>query len=53
MTHMLLESVREDEDIIKIDDTEDIEEFMKTIISVGLKDAGALVRLKGIMRYSK
>jgi hypothetical protein len=37
MFYMLLESIREDEDIIKVDDTEDIEEVAKTIVGIRLK----------------
>jgi hypothetical protein len=47
MTHMLLESIREDEDIIEIDDVEDIEEFTKTIISVGLERCRSISKTKG------
>jgi hypothetical protein len=34
---MILESIREYEDVIKVHDAEDIEEFTETIISVSLE----------------
>jgi hypothetical protein len=44
---MLLESVREDEDVIEIDDAEDIEEFTKTIISIGLERCRSISETEG------
>jgi hypothetical protein len=44
---MLLKSIREDEDVIEIDDAEDIEEFMKIIISIGLERCSCIGETKG------
>ena len=35
--YMLLERIREDEHVIQINDAEDVEEMMKTIVSVSLE----------------
>src|SRR5277367_470544 len=47
MSHMLLESIREDKDIIKINNTKDIEEFTKTIVSISLKRCRGVSQTKG------
>src|SRR5271170_8005748 len=47
MSHMLLESIREDEDIIKINDAKDIEEFTKTIVSISLKRCRGVSETEG------
>jgi len=47
MSHMLLKSIREDKDIIQIDDAEDIEEIIETIIGIGLEECKGISETKG------
>jgi len=39
---MFLEGVREDEDVIKINNAEDIEEVMETIVGISLERCGSI-----------
>jgi hypothetical protein len=47
MSHMFLESIRENEDIIKVDHAEDVEEIAETIVSVSLERCGGVGETKG------
>ena len=45
--YMLLERVREDEDVIQINDAEDVEEIAKTIVSVSLERSRSVGEAEG------
>ena len=49
----LFEGVGVDEDVVKVNNAEKVEIIVEAIVGISLLEAGALVRLKGMTRYSK
>src|SRR5277367_5733849 len=47
MSHMFLESIRENEDVIQVDDAEDIEEITEAVVSISLKGCGSVGETEG------